>query len=443
MAVLLILRESGERELAGRLEAVLARGGHETTLLDSRIVDREPETALAALRRADRVIAVWSPESVAVAELQEVAERAAGGDKLISIRTRRLERRDLPLGLDPTPVYGESEIGRWEAAPDRLFAELELDEGAGEPQTARPTRILQPAGGPRIHSTQALAASPDGRLLASGGLGGGLTIWDLDTGEPVRRLEDAMKSVDALAFSPRGDLLAAGGEDAIVRLWSLGSYDLAARLQGHRGPIEDLAFSPDGRRLVSAGAARLLRMFRREPKLFLWDPATAAPIHDFGRWGQAGEPGSIAFFPDGERLATGGDGLNIWRLEKGDLELSLTSSGSIQHVDVAPDGRTLAVAGDHESAIGLWDWRRQRPLRRLEGHTSSLRCLAFSPDGRWLISGGGETTVRVWEVASGRECRTLVGHEGEIRALTWTPGGVPVTASAEGRIAMWDRPGSG
>jgi WD40 repeat protein len=101
-----------------------------------------------------------------------------------------------------------------------------------------------------------VAWSPDGTRLASGGGGRGsgeLFIWDVQSGERLQSWSEPSTIVDALAWSPTGEVLLSGGSDGSMRWWDVQQGKCLARRQGHQGAVQSLRESPDGRRLASCG----------------------------------------------------------------------------------------------------------------------------------------------------------------------------------------------
>lgn len=153
----------------------------------------------------------------------------------------------------------------------------------------------------------ALAFSPDGKLLASGGTDALVKLWNWHKPRALASLQGHQGSVTALAFSPDGKVLASGGADGTVRLWDVAGRRLRATLPGHPGPVRVLAFTPEGRTLASGGA---------EDQVRLWNVPTGQAVGAL-RFAEAGSQGvaSLAFAPDGSVLAARavGEALRVWR----------------------------------------------------------------------------------------------------------------------------------
>src|SRR5262249_13461319 len=99
---------------------------------------------------------------------------------------------------------------------------------------------------------KAVAVSPDGKIIASGGDDTTVRLWELSTGRELAAFRDHNGKIFALAFSPDGKTLAAAGDNDInIRLWDVPQRKLRGTLQGHKGGVQSIAFAPDGKTLAS------------------------------------------------------------------------------------------------------------------------------------------------------------------------------------------------
>jgi len=250
-----------------------------------------------------------------------------------------------------------------------------------------------------------VAFTRDGRLLAATGVDGRIDLWRI----PDLRLQGTIShpgGAPAIALSPDGGRLLSGGYDRIARLWTLGDRRPASRLSGHDGTSWSVAWSPDGQRLATAGEDRTIR---------IWRAADGAPLrilqgHDLNIW-------SIAFSPDGGMLASGGDDstIRLWRVADGARLGTLTGgSDHLYAVAFSPDGCWLASGGRARGAIGT-DWHQLtgmgpkgdavRLWRVADGalqatleHSDDVMALTFSPDGRLLATASTDGSNSVWRL---------------------------------------------
>jgi len=248
-------------------------------------------------------------------------------------------------------------------------------------------------------SVWSVAFSPDGHLLASASFNNAIGIWDVASGNEVLRILSAHAAqIYSVAFSPDGKLLASGSHDKTIKLWNVATGSLIRTLFGHSDTIYSVAFSPDGRLLASLSWDTLIK---------LWDVATGREIRTLAGYSEGGY--SVAFSPDGRLLAS-------------------TSCRYRQPSRPCEQGE-----------IKLWDVATGREVRLLQGHTSWVESVAFSPDGKVLASGSMDMTIKLWEIGKGSLLGTLQGHTETVYEVDFSPDGrLLVSGSADRTIKLWD-----
>ena len=106
-----------------------------------------------------------------------------------------------------------------------------------------------------------VAFSPDGNMVASGASDKMIILWDVKTGQPIRKLQGHEETVISIAFSPDGAQLASGSADATVRLWNVQTGEPQQSLKGHASLVTSVAYSPDGKTIATASGQNV-RLWR-------------------------------------------------------------------------------------------------------------------------------------------------------------------------------------
>ncbi|NDU72380.1 AAA family ATPase [Actinomadura sp. DSM 109109] len=321
------------------------------------------------------------------------------------------------------------------------------DEGAvhwWDPDTGRITETSQTGhtGDPYAESyypglVQAMAFSPDGRRLATGGVDTTIRFLDaLPRRSSDTTLTGYRAAVGGLAFAPDGRTLVTGAKDGTVSLWdSRNGHRAGKPLTGHKPMVTAVAVSPDGTKVASGDY---------DSKTILWDLRTGRRIRAWG--GAEDTVTQLTFSPDSRFLSIA----NGWqtRVSSVDAPDYLLAVPPRDHRypltwgGLSPDGRLL-VTTEGSGTVRLWDPRTGRPLAALTAGTrSEAHTAAFSPDGRLLVIGAADGTLQFWDLRSRRPVAAPVrASEGGTRALAFSPDGrllASAGADPDNAIRLWD-----
>jgi M6 family metalloprotease-like protein len=206
----------------------------------------------------------------------------------------------------------------------------------------------------------AAAFSPNGKTMVSGSRDRTIRVWDVTTGKELNRLKGHAGGILAVAFSPNGNLLASASEDKTVRLWDLVSGNQTKNLSRHAAMVRAVAFSADGQYLLSGGG-------KGDGTARLWDVSTAKELHCLKAIAQG--VAAVSISPEGSRaLVAGGDRVQVWDLERGKLQHTMSGLRSASDAVFLPDGAHVLLADGPGKTLGLWRLPNDGALARAFGY---------------------------------------------------------------------------
>jgi WD40 repeat protein len=284
----------------------------------------------------------------------------------------------------------------------------------------------------------ALAVAADGGTIASGSRDGKVRIWDVATGASRAPLTGHEDAVLAVALSPDGAMLASGGWDDRILLWDVSSGRRLRTLVGHQGGIRAVAFAADGLRLASGSEDATLRV---------WDIETGLSMQTLR--GSGADVDAVALGPTAVVLGDAVGFLRTWDLSALGNRQELATFGAFTRPASA-----VTFLGENALAAASWDRTiKVFPLddlsvpRPIGQHDDDITALRSSADGRLLASASKDGTARIWHMGPDAEPTggvIIIAPEADmppstVRDVAFTPDGkVLGTASDDGKLRLFD-----
>ena len=275
-----------------------------------------------------------------------------------------------------------------------------------------------------LHKIMSVAFGEDGQRIACGSSNGMIhvvdartTLWPKVRGYVLGRVRllsgISAAAVTCVSYCADGSHIACGYDDCTVQVWDA-QHDgrLTSALRGHDDEITCVAYSPDGRYIASGSKDTTVRIWDVQSKM------NQAALCDHVAFKNKPDVFYVSYIGNGRQIASASSSVRLWDADSGtETAVLQPTSTSVHCVATSPNGWRIAC-GCGDATVRVWDTRKGTELTVLRGHEGCVRSLSCSADGRYIVSGSDDKTVRVWNVRNGAMLAVLQGHTGSVTTVS-------------------------
>jgi len=238
--------------------------------------------------------------------------------------------------------------------------------------------------------------------------------------------------VYSVSFSHDASRIASSSLDETIRIWDVVTGNELRKLTGHSGWIYGCIHSPDSKTVASCADDQTIRV---------WDLNTGAEIRKFAKhWGPVS---SVCYSPHGDKLASVSSDktLRLWDVQYGkELGMIEAGTGWLYSCDFSPCGKAVACTSE-DKVSRIYSVSSRQELARMHGHTASVACGRFDPSGKYYATCSEDKTVRLYDLTCAlhsSKTRLTPAHVSAIAHVAYSDDGMfAVSGSRDGDVLIW------
>lgn len=322
-----------------------------------------------------------------------------------------------------------------------------------------------------IQNTYILSAnwSPDGRYIVASNDEGEIQIWNFETRHLELKWKGHSDRINSVRYSKDGNLIVSASHDEKIKIWS-NTGSIIATLNGHKGPVFDAIFDNSGQHVASGAGDDDVRVWglidnykyrhiafnKEELGMALFYGNSVIILSNNGlvrKWNYSTDnililSNSTNSKRDLPRMAlnkgktilakSSWDGsVSFVKPNNGEFLFSLFPKFAIYSIDFSPNGKYIAIGGD--KGIEIWDLKKQKAIKSLNGHRKSVTSVSFSPNGKYLASTAFDGKVFLWDYQNELIIDTLKGYNGDQRSVSFSNNSKYLASTGyDGKTVVWD-----
>lgn len=274
----------------------------------------------------------------------------------------------------------------------------------------------------------AVAMHPSGRSALTGSSDATLLVWDLETGIP-RPMLGHVSTIHCVCYSPDGEFAASGSEEGVFKVWEVSSGRVLKSVRAHEARIQSIHWEGD---TLFTGAA--------DYRIGVWQvDGRRVTLKGWLQGHRRGVTDVATLRSGAEIVSTGADrAVCLWHTEQAH-PTAIHHAGSVRSIAFSEKGEWV-VTGSRDGTVWVRDATNGERVLRLMGHEGGVQCVAFAPSpAKGVLSVGTDGTARVWDLGSGKEIAVIAAHDVPISTCGYSRDGrLLFTGARDGLVKVWD-----